>query len=254
LRVTVALAIVAAICLAVGASTANADPIAGAAYRGIAADGAGVQFTISADGTLVDSYKITEAKGDTCIFTGEGDKGVWEGAPIVNGSFAYALGDAIVFRGSFPGPQSLSGTFRFFNAATSASRACDSGTVTFNVTTTATPPPPPGGGPGGGPSGGPGHGHRNIKPTFGARVALHKLSQARLGGRIRSSSAACRARRKVVLWLGPRRIASTRTKTNGTYWFARPRRLRGHHVRASVSKMALRTATCSAATSKFITA
>jgi hypothetical protein len=249
-------AVVLAAALATAAAPAVADPIAGASYTGVAADGAAVTFTISPDGTLVNSYRVSGARGDTCVFTGEGDEAIWEGAPIVSNSFQYRLYDSILFRGTFPGPQSAAGTFRFYNRATSASPACDTGTVSWTATTTATPPPtsstgpysppPPGTPTPGQPSTGTAG---NKKPTFATRVALRKLSRTRIGGRVSSANKACRGGRTVYLWLGSRRIAKTRTKSDGSYKFVRSAKIRGKRVRAAASTRSSATVVCAAGSS-----
>jgi hypothetical protein len=222
-------------------AAAQADPIAGATYNGVAEDGASVSFTVSPDGTIVSSYRMGMVSGDTCMFVGEGDKGVWEGAPIVNGAFEYRLYDAILFKGFFPGAQSAAGTFRFYNHASNAAPACDTGIVHWTATTTARPPtkPPP---------------QSHPKPTFVTRVVLRKLSSTRVGGRLSSPNGACRPSRTVTLWRGPRRIASTRSKPDGSYSFPRSKLVRGHRVRASVSRRTLRSSVCAAGSSKFIPA
>src|SRR6516165_7008345 len=104
-------ALIAAVTVAIPAS---ADPTGGATYTGVAADGASITLTVSPDGTLVTSYRITNVKTTTGYqFTEEGDQGVWEGAPITDDAFAYRLGDAIVLHGSFAGAQMATGTFSF---------------------------------------------------------------------------------------------------------------------------------------------
>jgi hypothetical protein len=267
---------------AIGALPADASPIPGAAYNGVAADGATVAFTVSPDGALVTSYRLSGVPGNTCMFNAGGDNGVWQGAPIVGGAFQYALYDAILFQGTFPGPQSAAGSFRLFNHATSVTQACDTGTVSWTATTTATPPhggASGGGGNGGsggggnggsggggnggsggggnGGSGGGGGGSGNggtVKRSFATRVALRKLSPKRLGGRISSPSGTCRRGRKVILWRGSRRIAATESKANGTFSFPRSARVRGHRVRASTPARTGRKAVCTAGSSTFIKA
>ena len=237
--------------LTLAAAPAVADPVPGATYNGMAADGANVTFTVSPDGTLVDSYRITNVIANGCQFTAEGDKGVWEGAPIVNNAFSYQLGDAIFFQGTFPGAQSASGTFRLHTGA------CETGTVAWTVKTTANPPPPATGGPpgtGGGGGGTGSSGGGGSKHVFVTRVTLRKLSSKRLGGRISSPSGACRAGATVILWRGQRRFARTKTKANGTYWFARSNAIRGRRVRASVLKRTVTAGVCAAGSSTFTSA
>jgi hypothetical protein len=238
---------------AAAAVPAYADPVPGATYTGVAADGAGVVFTVSSDGTIVDSYRVTDVMAPGCQFTAEGDNGIWPGAAIVNNAFSYQLYTAIYFDGTFPGAQSASGTFRFDDAATAATAACDTGTVAWTATTTATPPST-GSGTGTGPgtgtgTGGGGHGKR----TFATRVAFRKLSRKLVGGRVTSSDAACRADRTVILWRLSKRIGSTKSKAGGSFSFARSSKVRGHRVRASVAARTVKSGICAAGSSTFIT-
>jgi hypothetical protein len=254
---------IAVVLVLVSASTALAEAIPGATYNGVAADGASVALTVSSDGTLVDSYYLTgvtghEPNGATCQFTGEGVNGQWEGAPIVDNSFQYHLYDAIVFQGTFSGAQSASGTFRFYDAATNQTQACDSGTVSWTATT-ATPPPGAGGGGGAGSGGeggggsqgggGSGHGH---KPGFLTRVTFRKTSIELLRGQISSPNGACRVGRKVVLWRGKRRMATTESKAGGKFSFRRTASIRGSFVRASTPVRNVKAGACAAASSTFI--
>ena len=248
--------------LTLAAVPAAADPVPGATYNGVAADGANVTFTVSPDGTLVDSYRFTNVTANGCQFTAEGDKGVWEGAPIANNAFDYELSTAtaISFRGTFPGAQTASGTLRLHDAATSTTPACDTGTIAWTANTTATPPSGTGGSGGGGSgSGGGGNGTGSSggggsKHVFATRVTLRKLSSKRLGGRLSSSSGACRAGATVILWRGQRRFARTKTKANGTYWFARSKAVRGRRVRASVLARTVKAGVCAAGSSTFMSA
>jgi hypothetical protein len=56
----------------------------------------------------------------------------------------------------------------------------------------------------------------------------------------------------VILWRGSHRYGSTRSKANGSYFFARSARLRGHRVRVTVRTRTLRTEICAAGSSKVI--
>jgi hypothetical protein len=245
---------------ALAAAHARADAIPGAAYSGVAQDGGTVAFTVASDGTSLTSYRISNVPGSTCTFNAEGDPSIWEGAPIVDGWFDYALEDAISFRGTFPGAQSASGTFRFDNHATAATPACDTGTVAWVAATTAVPPAVGGGGsgtPGGsGGSGGSGAGSRPTPatPRFATHVTFRRLSRTRLGGRLGSASRACRAGRVVTLWRGQRRIATARTRADGSFRFARGARVRGRRVRASTPARTVSGAICAAGSSRFIKA
>jgi hypothetical protein len=226
--------------LALAALPATADPIAGATYNGIAADGASVSFTLTPDGTLINSYQITFAHGYNCTVSGAGGQGGgWQGAPIQNNSFDYS--DATTtFQGNFTGAQSASGTLRL----TTGPGGCDTGDESWHATTNATPPH----GGGGGGNGGGGHGG---KLAFATRVSLHTGSRKLLGG-LRSSSRACLAGRTVVLWRGSRRMARTTSKAGGKFYFARKAMLRGRHVRASVLARTVQGGLCVAGSSKFI--
>lgn len=240
----------AVVLVLVSASTALAAAIPGASYQGTATDGASVGLTVSRDGTLVDSYFVTgaighEPSGATCMFTGEGVNGQWEGAPILNDSFEYHLYTAILLQGAFTGPRTASGTFRFYDPATSQTQACDTGTVSWTATTLATPPG--GGGPGG--SGGGGHGNRL---AFLTRVTFRKVSSSVLRGQIKSLKGACRVGRTVVLWRGKHRMGTTKSKTGGKFSFRRTASIRGVFVRASTPVRNVTAGECTAASSTFI--
>lgn len=242
--------------LAIAAPAAYADAIAGATYTGVAADGAVIGFTVSSDGTLVDSYRIGDSKGDHCTFYAEGVSGVWEGAPINGGAFAYHLYSSFFLHGSFPGPQSAAGTFEFHNSGAGGQPACDTGVVSWTATTTATPPSPGGSGAGGGkPQGnGVGPGAHGSRPKFATRVVLRKLAAKRLGGRVSSSSRACRSGRTLILWRGSHRIGSTRAQASGRYSFPRTARLRGRRVRVTALARSVPAGICEAGSSTFIRA
>ncbi len=300
--------------LALGPAVAPAvaDPVAGATYTGFATDTAKVTFTVSSDGTIVTSYSIAGIPGSTCDFEAGGPAGVWVGAPISDDAFAYTIGDTISFQGTFTGPQSATGTFRFTQPALGKAPACDSGTVSWTATTTA------GGGSGGSGSGGSGgsgsggsgsggsggsgsggsgsggsggsgsggsgsggsgsggsgsggsggsgsggsggsgsggstglHRHRRAFPT---RVALRTLANTRLGGRIGSANAACRAARTVILWRDARRIGSTKSRRDGTYAFATVVNWRTARLWVSVTRRTVRAGVCAAGSSTFIVA
>lgn len=255
--------------LAIAAPAVYADAIPGATYTGVAEDGATVGFTVSSDGTLVDSYRIGDSKGDHCTFYAEGDMGSWEGAPINGGAFEYHLYNSFFLSGSFTGPQSAEGTFQFHNAALGGAPACDTGVVSWTATTTATPPSGSGaggasGGKGGSGVGGAGGGNvqgngvgpgsHASRPKFATRVVLRKLSAKRLGGQIRTATRACRSGRTLILWLGSRRIRSMRPLAGGRYSFPRTARLRGRRVRVTVLARSVPAGMCAAGSSKFIRA
>jgi hypothetical protein len=232
-----AVALACAICAGTAAAAAGGDAIPGATYGGTAADGAQVTLTISSDGTLVTAYRITGASGGSCQFYGEGDSGVWQGAPIVNNTFVYHLGDALSLRGTFPNAQSASGTFQFQQAASGHAAACNSGIISWTLTTTAHPG-----------SGGTG-GH---EPAFWTRISFRRASTKMLRGQIKSPGGACRAGRTVYLWRGGRRIASTKSKAGGKFSFAVTTRVRGRQVRASAAARSVQAGACAAGSSVFI--
>ncbi|MGO9899305.1 MAG: hypothetical protein ACLP0J_06365 [Solirubrobacteraceae bacterium] len=247
---------------------AYADAIPDATYSFLAPGGESVTFTVSADGTIVNSYNITavgqEAGGNTCDFHAEGDSGVWQGAPIVNDTFQYSLGDDIIFDGQFTGAQSAAGTFRLYDPPLGSAPACDTGTLDWTATTTATPPGQQstgsGSGAGGSGSGGGGKssgsgskpGAQHAKATYRSRVTLRKASRVKFVGQITVAIAACRADRTVTLWIGPKRAATTRSRANGSFSFRRSAATHGEPVRASASRRNLAGAICAAGTSRFI--
>jgi hypothetical protein len=243
-------ALIAAVGSASAVLPAVASPVPGASYDGMAADGASVHFTVSPDGTIVDSYEITGVHGNTCVFTAEGIQGGWPGAPIGGNQFHYQLGPNIDFHGVFNGRQSASGTFRLYDEATSQKPVCDTGSVSWTATTTTAPPASgvlgsSGSGVGAGPSG-------SGKTTFATRVALRRASQRMLGGSVTSTRASCRAGRTIVLWQGRKRVSSTKTSAKGIFSFSRSTKTRGRAVRASVLAKSQPTAVCGAGSSKYI--
>jgi hypothetical protein len=249
------LALVLAVAIAVG--PAGAAPIPAATYSGRASDGAGVTFTVSSDGTLVQSYQLQGVFGDHCQFLAAGAFGVWPGAPIVGGAFHYQLGYAIQFQGTFPGAQTAAGSFHLHQKAVGSNAPCDSGTVSWTATTTASPPAGSGGrggttGGGGSGGSGTGAGGGGPMPAFATSITLRKSSKMRETGRITSPNGACRASRSVMLWRGRRRIASTKTKANGTFWFKRSAAVRGRAIRASSPARKVRAGYCDAGSSTFI--
>jgi hypothetical protein len=226
-----------------GAAIAGIDGIPGATYTGTASDGATITFTVSPDGTIVDQYSITgvsgaEPSGGTCQFTAAGDNGVWEGAPIEGNVFAYNLGDAIILDGSFTGPQAASGSFRLYDAAAGSDPSCDTGTVSWTATTSS---PPRGGSPG-------------SKLTVLTTIVLHRRGSEKFVGSLRTSSGACRVKRRVSLVAGRKRLARMRTSRHGSFTFVL-RKVPNKYtlIRASVSEVSTASVLCAPASSKFIT-
>jgi hypothetical protein len=241
---------------ALAVSSALGAEIPGATYTGTHQGGGTIEFTVSADGTRLDSYRIRDVPGDTCIFNAGGDKGEWEGAAIVDHAFEYRLYESsLVFRGAFQGAQSASGTFRMFNPAVPGGKpACDTGTVAWTATTTATPatvsePPQRGGSPAA-PASPTGAASR----SFGTSVGLRRLGKTKLAGHLRSAHPGCTSKRRVTLKRGPTVIRSTLSKADGTFRFPRSASVRGRLVRATVSVRTGATATCAAGSSKRIKA
>ena len=105
-------------------------------YSGVAADGATVRFDLAAGGGFVRSYRFShvigrQTTGGKCTFVGHGASGVWRGAAVRRGAFAYRLGDALTFRGRLRGARAIRGAFAFYAPAAGQSPACATGTVRF---------------------------------------------------------------------------------------------------------------------------
>ena len=220
------LALVALLCAAT-AVPALASPVPGATYNGRTADGAYVVFTVSTNGTQVDSYEITGVVGDTCQFSAQGTEPAFPGAPIKSNAFTYGFAQAFSFSGRFPGARSATGTFHFHRDAIGAQPACDSGVVRWTATTTA-------------------------GTAVKTRVSLHTMALSRLGGRIIAKSATCTRSRTVTLWRGKHEIRSTRSGRGGSYWFARTAAVRGRRVHVTVAERTVKGAVCGAASSNTV--
>jgi hypothetical protein len=235
------------------AAVAYAAAIPGANYKGVASDRAQVTFTVSGDGTIVNSYSITgvfghEPNGRTCQFVGGGAAGIWPGAPIGGRTFSYSLGTALLLRGEFTGPQTSSGTFRFYLPAIGSAPSCDTGTVAWTASTTARPL---GGTAGGGTS--PGGGSANARtPTYLTWVSLKRLSATRLVGSVKASGGRCVNARTVYLMLGRKRVSRVRTNARGAYRIAIKPQLLTARVRAAVPTRRMSHAVCAAGSSKFL--
>jgi hypothetical protein len=237
------------------ASAARGAEVPGATYTGTHAGGGTIEFTVSADGTRLDSYRIRDVPGDTCIFNAGGDKGEWEGAPIIDHAFEYRLYDSsLILRGAFAGAQSASGTLRMSNQAVPGVKpACDTGTVAWTASTTATPPAaaPQAASSPSGPAASP---TAAVRTSFGTSVALRRLGKTRLAGRIGSAHRGCRSKRRVTLKRGSTTIRSTLSRADGTFQFPRSGSVRGRQVRATVAARAGATVACAAGSSKRVTA
>jgi hypothetical protein len=229
--------------------------IAGATYAGTHAGGGEVRFTVAADGTRVDSYRIRDVPGDTCRFHAGGVAEEWEGAAIVNRAFEYRLHDALLFEGTFAEDDvTATGTLRMFNREVPGVKpACDTGTVTWTATTPPPPAPPDGPPPVGEPPLLPGGPPANeATATYRTTITLRRRGARRLTGRLRSPSRACSTRRKVVLKRGSKRIASARSSSDGRFTFKRRSSTRGRKVRASVARVAVAQSICAASRSKTV--
>jgi hypothetical protein len=239
----------------VAVTSALGDEIPGATYTGTLPDGATVEFKVSADGSRLVAYRISDVQGDTCKFVAQGREGSWEGTPVTNHAFHYTLYvNSVDFQGRFDGAQSATGTFRLHNDAVEGVKpACDSGTVNWTATTASPSPSAPGsdegGGPGTGGAGYPASGGTSRK-SFHTSLTLRRKDRRTLAGRITSASSACRIRRRVVLKRGSRTIASAVSKADGSFRFARSNATRGRTVRASAPARSGSTATCNPGSSK----
>jgi hypothetical protein len=238
------------------ASSALGAEIPGATYTGTHPGGGTIEFTVSADGTRLDSYRIRDVPGDTCIFNAGGDKGEWEGAAIIDHAFEYRLYESLIFRGAFSGAQSASGTFRMSNPAVPGVKpACDTGTVPWTATTTATPATTAtGSSQRAGSPAAPASPTGTAKRSFGTSIGLRRLGKTKLAGRIRSAHSGCASKRRVTLKRGSTTIGSTLSRADGTFRFPRSASIRGRLVRATVSVRTGATATCAAGSSKQIKA
>ena len=256
--------IVAAVALV---SSASGNEIAGATYRGVTADGATVELTVSQDGTEVHSYVIDGAHsdpalGDTCNFHAEGNPPEFQGAAISNHSFSYQWYYATDIRGTFSGAQSVTGWFRLYNPAVKDVKpACDTGEVRFTLSTTATPPPsteqtPTGTQP------------TETSPTVTRRTSSSpriaavarystKLTFRRVGktlrGTLKSSGPGCQVGRDVRLYARGKAVARAKSGKDGSFTFRLSKALAHKRVQAKVRTKSSASAYCRAATSKLLT-
>jgi hypothetical protein len=245
----------------VAVAYANGTASPGATYSGTNG-GVAVTFTVSGDGSIVDSYSITgavghESSGRTCQFVAGGASGVWEGAPVQGRGFRYNLGAEILFRGEFTGPRTASGTFRLYYPPIGSNPACDTGTVAWTAGTTATPlSATPGGGTnnGGGAAGGAGPSGKARLRTYLTWVTLKKISANWLGGVVRASTGLCVNDRTVYLMLGHKRFSAARTNAHGSYRIPMKPQLLAARVRAAAPLRRTSHAICAGGSSKFLAA
>jgi hypothetical protein len=239
------------------AGTAFAQ-VGGKTYSGThdAGRGGAATFKLSDDGERVVAYAFPAVDGDTCTFKAQGDEGVWEGATLAgDGSFRYAFYDRIVIVGRFDG-RTATGTIRLKRIAASGAPACDTGSVAWSVATpgedppplpgaTPTPTPAPHSDPGGGSPGGSAPGKR----TATVSVALRRTRKT-ITGRVNSSDAACRSKRRLTLMNGKRVAARATTRSDGRFSIKRSSKTRNKRVRIAIASLKRSsTLTCAAATS-----
>ncbi len=127
---------------ALSGSPARATHIPGATYTGTHSGGGTVQLTLSADGSAVTSYALTNIPAaPTCYFPTWSATGSF---PITNHQFDHSFtnpeNSGAYFRGSFAGTQAASGTVK---AVQHSPFHCEAAVYTWTATTTATPPPVP---------------------------------------------------------------------------------------------------------------
>jgi hypothetical protein len=235
------------------ATLALADPTV---YTGTHNAQGNLILTINGDGTRVIGYKIPQATGDTCEFTGAGDVGVWEGAAIAaDGTFSYQLDDLIKLEGRFAGP-TATGILRLRRHAGDTYPACDTGNVAWTAAAPGVAPPPVP------PPPTPPVNENSTPPTGTTQppaakrrtvltsVVLRRHSAKELNGRLSSPERACRTKRRVSLKRGALILGKTTTKADGTFRFRRSPKTRGRMVRVVVSTSTLPSATCASVTSK----
>jgi hypothetical protein len=239
----ISLAVVLLLALAgIAPATSFANAIPGATYQGSSAQGGTFDLTVSQNGQYVSSYHIfgvygTYSTGAGCAFDAGGAYGSMPGGSISGNSFSFSLAGTVV-QGAFVGAQSVSGTFRLYQPATPQTPACDSGTIGWTATTTASPS---GNGNGKKPSG--------ATSAFATRLTLHRVSALRLAGRVDSSSAMCRRGRRVVVWIGHKRVSAVRSKGSGSFSFAVGRSKHDRRVHVSVAASTVSRVICRAGAS-----
>jgi hypothetical protein len=116
--------------LLLGASSARADHIPGAAYTGTHSGGGTVEFVVSADGGTVTGFTIVYPSG-TCRFP----RLFFPPMPISGHSFSGSSSSSATMTGSFTGVQTASGTFTVVPNYPDCA-----GTFSWSARTTASPP------------------------------------------------------------------------------------------------------------------
>jgi hypothetical protein len=130
-----AVAVVAVLVPLLSVLRTSAQPVEGAAYTGTHSGGGGVKFQVSADGTNVQNFRITNIPGDTCTQ----DEFNWPlDIPITDDSFSDSLLGSTV-TGSFPSVGEAEGTFKMYLPPAGPAPACESETLTWTATTSETP-------------------------------------------------------------------------------------------------------------------
>ena len=119
-----------AVALILGASSARADHIPGAAYTGTYSGGGTVEFRVSADGGSISGFTVAYPPG-TCRFP----RLFFPPMPISGHSFSGSSSSSASMTGSFTGVQTASGTFTVVPNYPDCA-----GTFSWTAKTTALPP------------------------------------------------------------------------------------------------------------------
>jgi len=117
------------------ASPALANHSRGATYTGTHTAGGTFEFNVSADGSAVTRFHVTNVPGDTCDFTFWTTTGTFPIGSAAPHTFSYQPGVAMSFTGTFHSTQSAQGTFEINDTSPPA---CRTATISWTATT-ATP-------------------------------------------------------------------------------------------------------------------
>jgi PASTA domain-containing protein len=115
------------------ASSALAHHSRGATYRGTHVSGGTVEFDVSADGSAVTRFHVTNIPGNTCTFTFWTVTGTFPIGTVAPHSFSVENSAGMSFTGTFPGVQAVQGTFRVRDLDPPP---CESATIAWNAATT----------------------------------------------------------------------------------------------------------------------
>lgn len=130
----VLLAAAVASVLVLPTSTAVANHYWGGTYTGTISNGGTITFTISADGSKIDSFSVADVPGEpSCTFTSASTSNI----PISDHAFNRTAATGISTTGTFPSPGNGQGTVRIVNPPPFS---CDSGTETWTATGPAVQP------------------------------------------------------------------------------------------------------------------